>query len=65
MSTAAPRSNRSRVWPVPYQMAAVLRLDNDLATLLRQLTELALDVDDLRLRLLEIAEHAASTLSGR
>ena len=46
-------------------LAAVIRLDNDLAALLRQLTELALDVDDLRLRLLEIAEHAASTLSGR
>jgi hypothetical protein len=45
-------------------LVAVVRLDNDLAALLRRFTELALDVEDLRLRLLEIAEAAASTLSG-
>jgi hypothetical protein len=45
-------------------LAAVVRLDNDLSALLQRLTELALEVDDLRIRLVDIAEHAAATLSG-
>jgi hypothetical protein len=44
-------------------LAAVVRLDNDVAALLRQLTELALEVDDLRVRVVDIAEYAAATLS--
>jgi hypothetical protein len=46
-------------------LVAVIRLDNDVAALLRQLTDVVLEVNDLRTRLLDIVEAAAHSLASR
>jgi hypothetical protein len=44
-------------------MSVVVRVDDDIAALARQLTDLVAEVDALRLRLLDIVESAAAALS--
>lgn len=56
--TTPTSSRRSR-------LVAVVRLDHDVAALVRQVTDLTRQVDDLHNRLVDIAEAAVETLARR
>jgi hypothetical protein len=46
-------------------LVAMIRVDNDVAVLLRQLTDLTLKVEDLHSRLLDIADATTEILARR
>jgi hypothetical protein len=46
-------------------LVAVVRIDHDVAALVRQVTDLTLQVDDLHNRLVDITETAVETLARR